>query len=331
MPKYLVLRFSSIGDILLTTPVVRCLAMQQPGSEIHYLTRTSYASLLEPLPYIHRVISFEQHTGEILRTLKQEHYDFVIDLHKNFRSVFLRARLGRPSASFPKLNFRKWWLVHTGMNLLPSVHVTDRYFEAVRPLGITNDGKGLDLVIPEAEEVSEEAYPEAFRNGFVAMAVGARHFTKQIPAGLAAGILRNSTMPFVLLGGKEDHPKAEEIISQVHQPVWNACGQLSLLQSASVLRRALAVVTADTGLMHMAAALGKKTLSIWGSTTPAFGMYPYLPGREHLSVMTGVETLACRPCSKLGHSRCPRGHFKCMNEIDAGEVASLLMKLLSKD
>ena len=328
MAKILVLRFSSIGDILLTTPVVRCLHLQLPGTEIHYLTKAAYKPLLEPNPYINKLYTFQKHTAEINRELTANHYDTIIDLHHNLRTALLKVHLRRPWSAFPKLNFRKWLLVNTGLNTLPAIHVVDRYFRAVRKLGVVNDKAGLDLFIPESEIVPLSILPDFMQDGYIALAIGARHFTKQIPSGLARQIIAQSPWPYVILGGPEDRAKAEEIRQAMPGKVFNACGQTGLMQSASLVAQAKAVVTSDTGIMHMAAALGKKTISVWGSTVPAFGMTPYMPSKEHLSVIIQNETLRCRPCSKLGHHRCPKGHFKCMEDIPAIRVADAIRQIV---
>jgi len=324
LAKILVLRFSSIGDILLTTPVVRCLKIQLPDSDIHYLTKAAYKPLLASNPYINRLYTFQKHTGEVSTALADAKYDYIVDLHHNLRSGILKIQLGRPASAFPKLNFRKWMLVNTGLNILPGIHVVDRYFRAVSKLGVVNDNAGLDLFIPEADTVPIKSLPGFLQNGYIALAIGARHFTKQIPSELARQVIAKSAWPFVILGGPEDRAKAEEISHAMPHQVYNACGQTGLMQSASLVAQARVVVTADTGIMHMAAALGKKIISVWGSTVPAFGMYPYMPGKGKLSVIIENETLGCRPCSKLGHSRCPRGHFRCMADIPAGRIVDAI-------
>jgi ADP-heptose:LPS heptosyltransferase len=131
--------------------------------------------------------------------------------------------------------------------------------------------------------------------------------------------------PVLLLGGPEDKAKGEAIALEAGTLVHNACGQLNINQSASLVEQARAVITHDTGLMHIAAAFRKRIVSIWGNTVPALGMYPYYPvGYDHLSSIQEVTGLRCRPCSKLGYPSCPRKHFRCMNEISEETIAGLL-------
>jgi len=329
LKKILIIRFSSIGDIVLTTPVIRCLKQQLPSCEIHYLTKSAFRPVLQANPYLDKIFTIDQKIDEVTGKLKAEHYDHIIDLHKNFRSYGVRNKLGVGATSFPKLNFRKWLYVKFKINKLPDMHIVDRYFYAVRKLGVKNDGKGLDYFIAGDEEVKPERLPEYFRRGFIGFVVGGKHKTKQLPVEKSVEILSGIHVPVVILGGAEDRPLAEEIIEKTEGAVFNACGKFSLNQSASLVRQAQLIVTGDTGLMHIAAAFGKPILSVWGNTVPEFGMYPYLPGREELSEIFQVEGLSCRPCSKIGFNSCPKGHFKCMNLIDTHRISRRINEIVS--
>ena len=154
MTRILLIRFSSIGDIVLTSPVVRCLKQQLPGAEIHFLTKKKFLPLVSANPYIDKAWGFENKFGELLPELKRQHFTFIADLHRNFRSAWVVLNLFKPAGTYPKLNLRKWMLTKLRIDLLPDVHIVDRYFKAVAKLGVTNDGKGLDYFIPPVEEVS---------------------------------------------------------------------------------------------------------------------------------------------------------------------------------
>jgi len=321
LKKILIIRFSSIGDIVLTTPVIRCLKQQLPGSEVHYLTKTQYKQILTENPYIDKVYCIQQKIDEVIDALSTEKYNFIIDLHKNFRSMGVRKKLGLKATSFPKLNFQKWLLVHFKINRMPPVHIVDRYFEAVKQLNVKNDLQGLDYFIPKKDEVHLEILPKNFRNGFIGFVIGGQHKTKQVPLEKAVEILKNIDQPVVILGGSDDSEQAEEIIRLLEGNLFNACGKFNINQSASLVKQANIIITGDTGLMHIAAAFGKKIISMWGNTVPEFGMYPYLPGKENLSKIFEVKNLSCRPCSKIGFDKCPKGHFDCMKMIDGEEVA----------
>ena len=329
MKKILLIRFSSIGDIVLTTPVVRALKTQLE-CELHVLTKKQYSGIYQNNPFIDRVHFFEKELTEVMVELKKEAFDFVVDLQKNLRSLKVRRALKRPSASFPKLNRQKWLLVNFKMDHMPDVHIVDRYFEAVKSLGVKNDNKGLDYFIPDEAHVNPAEIDPRFDKPYIAFVIGGQHFTKMMPAEKSASIISKLDFPIVLLGGKEDAEKGEEIKELAgNKAVLNAAGKLSLDRSASIIRQAAVVLTNDTGLMHIAAAFGKPIISLWGNTVPQFGMYPYLPGMENRSFIAEVAGLKCRPCSKLGFKKCPKGHFKCMMEQDEEVIVQKAIGFLS--
>jgi ADP-heptose:LPS heptosyltransferase len=195
----------------------------------------------------------------------------------------------------------------------------------VNRLNILNDGKGLDYFIPSAEEVALNLLPEPFREGFITFVIGGKHTTKIFPEEKVAEVCHKISRPVVLLGGKEDEERGRRIELLAKGAVYNACGRFSINQSASLIRQARQVITNDTGLMHIAAAFGKTIISIWGNTIPEFGMYPYLEGKEYpRSLISEVKGLSCRPCSKLGFDKCPKGHFRCMVDQDIDAMINFL-------
>lgn len=282
------------------------------------MTKASFKSTLEHNPYIDKLITFEKDFTEALPQLKKENYDFVIDLHNNLRSTRLKLALGKKSSTFKKLNVKKWLAVNLkSKTALPDVHIVQRYLEAADPLGVKDDGKGLDYFISENDKVDITSIDQNLKNGFVALVVGGSYYTKKIPVNKLIEICNNSKLPIVLMGGKEDAAIAEEVISKTKN-TFNVCGKFTLNQSAFIIHHSSFIITSDTGLMHIAAAFGKKIFSLWGNTIPEFGMYPYKPADG--SKILEVKDLKCRPCSKLGYNKCPKGHFKCMNEIDVSSI-----------
>lgn len=324
MKKFLIIRFSSIGDIVLTTPIVRCLKTQLKNVELHYLTKKSFIPVLEGSPYITKIHSIKENVGEVINDLKKENFDFIFDLHHNLRSLQVKRKLKVPSESFNKLNIEKWLMVRFKINKLPAIHIVDRYLETLSRFGIENDGKGLDYFISAKDEVNISSLPETHQNGYTGFVIGAAHATKQLPTEKIISICKKLKRPVVLLGGKEDEAKGKQIQDAVGQLVYNACNKFSINQSASLVKQAQQIITHDTGLMHIAAALQKPIVSVWGNTIPEFGMYPYYgvmnnPNRES---RVEVKNLSCRPCSKIGYNKCPKKHFKCMNEIDEDRIIS---------
>jgi ADP-heptose:LPS heptosyltransferase len=324
--KILILRFSSIGDIVLTTPVIRCVK-QQTGAELHFLTKKQFAPVLEPNPYLDRLWTFDQDLDSLLPALKQENFDYIVDLHHNLRSFRIKTYLNKHSSSFNKLNLEKWLLVHTGVNLLPDQHIIQRYMDTVAPLGVQYDGAGMDYVIPVQDFVDmNQLAANAAGRTFVSFVIGATHATKRLPEDRMAELCRRIQHPIVLLGGKAEAELGARLARAAGPGITNACGRLNLHQSASVLQQSALVLTHDTGLMHIAAALGKRILSVWGNTVPAFGMYPFY--RNGLSANTSFEVkgLRCRPCSKIGYTQCPKGHFRCMRDLPLDDIVQEINK-----
>lgn len=326
--KILVIRFSSIGDIVLTTPVTRCLK-KQLRAEVHFLTKSAFTSISGSNPYIDKVYSFDRKVSDVTEELKAEDYDFVVDLHHNLRSLQVKRALGKPSASFNKINTEKWLKVNLGIDLLPPVHIVDRYLETVSGLGVVNDGAGLDYFIPEKDIVAPAELSPVLAQPFTAFVIGATHPTKRLTREKMLEICRKTVMPLAILGGKQEMADGEWLGANAGSHVVNLCGKLNLNQSASIVKQALLVVTHDTGLMHIAAALHNKIICIWGNTIPEFGMYPYYP--EGMSLHTDIQVagLRCRPCSKIGYAECPKGHFKCMQEQDTDLIVTQI-RLLSE-
>ncbi len=321
MPKVLILRFSSIGDIVLTTPVVRCLKQQVKGAEVHYAMKKNFSDVLAHNPYIDKKFFLEDDLSALNNELKKEKYDYVIDLHHNLRTLVIKQRLGVKSFSFNKLNFEKWLLVNFKIDRLPHISIVDRYMKTIEPFGVKSDGQGLDYFISEEDEKIISSLPETYRNGCIAFVIGAKHFTKQLPAEKIISICKKISSPVILLGGKEDFNKGKKILSALQTQTLNLCGKLSLNQSAAVIKHSRKVITHDTGLMHIAAAFKKEIISVWGNTVPEFGMAPYYGDTQISNLKSQILNLSCRPCTKIGYDKCPKGHFKCMLLQDENEIA----------
>ena len=333
----LLLRFSSIGDIVLTTPVIRAVA-EQTGRPVHFLTKKRFATVLASNPYIERLWTIDKDLSEVVDELLKVRFTHVIDLHGNLRTLHLRALLLQRALStrarapkfstFNKLNLRKALLTTFHLDTLPDdVHIVDRYLTAAASLGVSQDGKGLDYFISEADRVdlaSENLPPR-----YLAFVIGAAHATKRLEPAQMYELCRRLPHPILLLGGPDDRTVGDHVAT-AGPHVTNTAGRFSLNQSADLVRQAAAVLTHDTGLMHIAAAFGKPILSVWGNTVPAFGMYPYLPGREaeERDRRAEVHGLSCRPCSKIGHEKCPKGHFNCMRRQNLPEIAQAVNRLM---
>lgn len=323
--KFLIIRFSSIGDIVLTTPVIRCLRKSYPEATINFLTKKSFAGILKSNPYIDNIVVFNDNLKEIIEEIRATGYYHIIDLQHNLRSLKIKNGLKEVSfLPFNKLNVEKWIYTSLKINILPEIHIVDRYLETVRPLGVVNDGEGLDYFIPESDKVKENDIPFSHSQGFIALVIGAAHNTKKLPVPKLKSLVSKIPFPIILIGGKEDINEGELIAEIDNVKIYNGCGKFSLNESADIIRRSRLVISHDTGMMHIAAAFKKTILSVWGNTVPSFGMTPYKTEFEVFQ----VNKLWCRPCSKTGFEKCPLGHFKCMQLQDIDALAHRTIALL---
>ncbi len=320
--KILVIRFSSIGDIVLTSPVLRCLH-QQIGAEVHFLTKPSFASINKASPYVSKVWTTDQQ--DLIPSLKKERFDHIVDLHHNLRSLKIKLGLSRPATSFHKANLEKWLMVNFKINRLPNTHIVDRYMNTVRRLGAENDGKGLDFFISPKDEEKGQIFIEQFAipKSYLALVLGAQHATKVPLLEQYQQFIHTYNGHIVLIGGPNEVQIANQIL--LHDNISNSVGKLTIGSSAYLVKHAEWVLTPDTGMMHIAAAFDRNIVSIWGNTTKELGMYPYIPNHtENQSIIIENQNVKCRPCSKIGYPQCPKGHFDCMKSHDFKVIANRL-------
>ena len=296
--------------------------------EIHALTKKQYGSLYRNNPNIDVVHEWSEENRELVKELKNQSFDFVVDLHKNIRTQKIKSILKQKSFTFPKINVQKWLYVNFKYNKMPNVHVVDRYFEAVRPLGVKNDLKGLEFYRDNDSHVNKQTLTKG--EDYICFAIGAQFATKKMPVKKLAEIISKIDIPVVVIGGKEDVKEGEELCKILPEKrVYNTCGEYSIEGSASIVEQAKVLVTHDTGMMHIAAAFKTPIVSIWGNTVPEFGMYPYRPDDSRSYTIHEVKTLSCRPCSKIGYAKCPKKHFKCMTDQNKDEIISSIQNFIS--
>lgn len=303
-----------------------------PDAEIHFLTKQAFRGIVASNPHIGKVHVLADSFELMLHELKTEEYDYIIDLHHNLRTLRIKRFLKNVKAfSFNKLNVEKFVLTNFKINLLPDKHIVDRNLAALASFNITNDGEGLDYFIPKADVVDNNDLPTSHLHGFIAVVIGAALATKQLPLHKLIELCAAIDHPLILLGGKEDYENGKMIAAVDEVKIYNACGKFNLNESADLVRRSKLVITHDTGLMHVAAALQKPVISVWGNTVPGFGMYPYYGklSKQHFDVVE-VNKLWCRPCSKIGYKKCPKGHFKCMERIAVNDIVNLVHQRLRK-
>ena len=317
--KVLIVRFSSIGDIVLTSPIVRALKKQK-NAQIHFLTKSQYSSIVVNNLYIDKVITIHKSLNEIEEDLIKENYDFVIDLHNNIRSHRLRF-LNVPIKRYSKSNFKKLIYMYTGKNFLNNEHVVDRYFKATSFLDLNNDGKGLDFFIDKKDEVDFD-----INQKFISWCIGASKEQKKLAVDQICYVANKLNLPIVLLGGIEESNKANQIISQCSQnKIYNYCGNITINQSAYLIKHSQILLSNDTGLMHIGAALNKKIISFWGCTKPDLGFYPYIKKPDSLMI---ISELSQRQCSKHGSS-CRFTADGCVKKINPKEIFEKVTQFIS--
>lgn len=314
--KFLIIRFSSIGDIVLTSPVITAIKSHFPDAEIHFLTKKIFTDLLIHHPKITKIWAYEKgNLSALLKKLQRQNFDFVIDLHNNLRSHWVAFWLNKKTVTFHKENWKKWKMVFLKSKIIIPP-VVDRYLWTLQSLNIPIQ-RHLKLEYYTGEESDYQAINilnnHAIETPFLCIVLSATHFTKKWPKEYYAQLIANISYPVILLGGKNEIEDSLWIENQLknQKNVLNLCGKTSLNVSAAILKKSAWVITHDTGFMHIGCAFQKKMIVLWGNTSPEIGFSPYNnPQAINISM-----DLACKPCSKLGLHQCPKGHFHCMKKI----------------
>jgi ADP-heptose:LPS heptosyltransferase len=325
--RLLFIRFSSIGDIVFTTPAIRCAKQQIPGVELHFLTKTSMKAVTEANPYIDQFHYFDKDLNVTIKDLKAFQFDYIIDLHKNLRTYKIQKALGVPSLSYQKLSLQKLLLTKLHLNYMPARHIVDRSLDALSALGVVNDGKGLDYFIPKDAILPSNALPAAFQSGYIALVIGASYASKKLPIASLQALCHKIPYPIVLIGGKDDQAEGAAIEAINPIKIFNACGKFNLHESALLVKQSRTVISHDTGFLYIACAFHKKTVAIWGATSPALQVEPYYPtaptifNNNEWYYNAIVPNLPCQPCSNYGTKQCPQGHFACMKKQDLQSIA----------
>ncbi|MCS7153323.1 MAG: glycosyltransferase family 9 protein [Bacteroidia bacterium] len=316
--RFLLVRLSSMGDVVLTTPLIRALHRRFPEAEIHFLTRRQYKPLLQHHPQLTAV-----HEWPPANSLRDLFWEGVIDLQKNLRTFPLRWQLQyRAFSSFPKENFRKWLMVRFKKPFLLR-HVVERYGRALRKWDISPDELGpLEVYVPEAveEKIHSLLLSSLGEVPRVAVGLGGTYKTKRWLIEYYEVLLNRLKLPVILLGGESEAREAESLARMLSVPVVVGAGRFSLLETAAAIRLARLLISHDTGTAHLGAAMGTPTAVLWGNTVPEFGMTPWKVPHTNIE----VKNLSCRPCSKLGYSTCPRGHHDCIRALTPDYVEKRL-------
>lgn len=323
-PNILIVRFSSIGDLLLTTPLLRAIRARHPDSRITFVVRADMDDTLRNNPRITKLISWERGSplGDLARTLRSEAWTHRLDLHGSLRSHLLRRLVGGRWHGYPKHRFRRGLLIRShgklGGMLGP---VAERYFAAARGLDVTPDGGPPEFFTTAAAESRAEVILTRHDLGrqrpLIAFAPGAAHFTKRWPEWHWIGLIKQlgAEHDVIVLGGKAEETIAARIADASPGRAVSVAGQFRHDTNAAILKRAQRLVAGDTGLLHLATAVGTPVVGIYGPTVEAFGHFPY-----RAQAVAVQHDLSCRPCSSQGGRRCPLGHHDCLVKLEPREV-----------
>lgn len=337
--KILVFRLSSIGDIVLTTALLRCLRNKYPQAQIDFVVKKQFAAILRCVPFVSNVIELDSKKGltelfALRKQLQKENYDVALDIHKNWRSLFICRTIGAKQVfAFNKHVFRRWVLTTFHKNIYKEVRpVYLRFTDAAKQIGVESDGKYTELVVPSEIQIATDNILQ--QKGFdtskpaIALCPGASFKNKQWQpekfAELAKKIVTELDYQVILIGGKNEQPLCE-IIQKEEPLAISFAGEFDLSQSIAALNRVRATVVNDTGMLHASEALGVPVIGIYGATAYPFGYYPILPQSKVADV-----DLPCRPCTKMGKNSCPKGHFNCMNQLHTQKVFELLQEVLKE-
>lgn len=325
--KILIIQAVSRKDALLITPVLRVLKSNL-DAEVHLLVKSELKEFFTQNPYVDELHDNEQSLSKLRTEFKSKRFDIVLDLQNSFRSKILRYGIAKKRLIFKSNRLYTWFYIKTKVNLLPKKHRVDQFMDLLKVIGAKPDSLGYDFFIPEKDVVENEWLPKSHQGGYAAVAINATHSTKKLPINRLIELCDRINKPIVLIGEAEDTEIANEIdvffnrgtaeeekaIEGLNKKtiIFNGCGKFNFNQSASLIKNANWVFSYDNDMMHVAATFNKRIYSIWGSSTPFFGMYPY---RTQFTVFENNK-IGCRPCSLKGFANCPKGHFKCMNDLN---------------
>jgi ADP-heptose:LPS heptosyltransferase len=306
------------------------------SAEVHFLTKSSFKIVTASNPYIDKFFYYENDLGKVIEELKKENYDYVIDLHNNFRSVKVKRALKKKYFTIDKLTVEKFFLTKFHINFMPGVHITKRSLQTVKTFGVKDDGLGLDYFISNDDRISESDLPTSHLAGYIAIVIAANHLTKKLPTHKLKELCAKIDYPIILVGGKEEFEEGKKVSDGDPVKIYNACGKFNLNESADLVKRADLVISNDTGLQYIACAFKKPVLAIWGSTSPTLDVEPFY-GDQFIKQSNGpvyenilVPNLPCQPCSKYGLKECPLGHFNCMEKQDIDGIVFKVKEFLKR-
>lgn len=308
--KILVIRFSSIGDIVLTSPVLRLLNSSKKY-DIHFLTKNKYYSLVSENPNIHKIHLLKESLKNIFFDLKKENFDLIIDLHNNIRSNILTFLLSKKTFKLKKIFFRK----------NNKLHIVDRYLLSLKKLNIVNDNLGLDFYLSKESEIEFDLY-----ENFISWCIGSKHYNKKLGPDKILEVCNSTDHPIVFIGGSEDIKIADWIIKKSkNKRIKNLCGSLNIQQSADIIKKSKLLLSNDTGFMHIGASFKIPIISFWGCTKPELGFTPYQTNNHSIYIVSKEYEGSCHRYGK----KC-RSEVNCINKISTNEIKQAITLIFCK-
>tara|TARA_B100001115_G_C15844866_1_gene425086 strand:- start:2160 stop:3125 length:966 start_codon:yes stop_codon:yes gene_type:complete len=315
--KILFIRFSSIGDIILTTPIVRCVKLQV-AAQVHFLTKKKYNILIENNKYIDKIYLLDN-SKTIYSQLEKEGYDYILDLHNNLRSNYIKFKLSIKSYSVSKNILEKYLLINFGINQLNN-HVVNRYFKTVNFLNVKNDKLGVDYFLKDEKNLNYD-----YKQAYLAWCIGGTYEQKKLSINQIKDVIDKVDLPIVLLAGDDEKAYANDIIRiSKNKNITNFCGKLSINESAYLIKYSKLFLTNDTGMMHIASSFDVPIISFWGCTKPSLGFYAY---QAKKSLMNIESKNSKRPCSRHG-SNCRYKKEGCIKTISSNEILKNINSIL---
>ncbi|MEO6695739.1 MAG: glycosyltransferase family 9 protein [Ignavibacteria bacterium] len=307
MKKILVIRLSSLGDIILSFPLLKKLKEKFPDAQVHFLTKKDYEEILKMNPDVDRIMLFNNSIKDLKNIIQNEKYDLVIDIHKNLRSIYLSRNNGKEILTYKKENLKKYFLVKFKINLFNQIiPVYQKYLLTIKKYSNEDDLKFSESkLLFSKDNITDGKY--------IVVSPTSRHFTKTYPAdGFIDYIIKLGNKKVILVGdnSKKDLETCAYIESKCIN-VMNLCGKLNMKSLANILYNSEYVICNDSAILHFSEAIGKRVVAIFGSTVKEFGFYPQLKD----SIVIENKNLKCRPCTHIGRESCPEKHFKCMLDL----------------
>jgi len=330
--KVLFIRFSSLGDVLLTTPIIRTFRTHFPDAEIHFLTKKQFSPLLEYNPFIDTIISFDSENESMLlliTRLQKEHYTHIIDLHDKLRSALIKRFVrGKVITYKKKHNYRKKML--KDHDLKPIFSTVDLYASVLEDFDLSLDERKLELFLPDNEHDIATSFLPADKTRIVTISPGASWHTKQYPAEYYKKIIRHLLdhydVRIVLIGTEQEKNLTTELAALSENKILDLGGRTSLIESAVIIKHSDLFISGDCGPMHIAAAFGIPQIAIFGPTHPKLGFSPI-----NTNAVIIQKDLPCRPCSLHGKGKCPKAHFKCMMDIKPEEIFEKIVDIIKRN